>query len=125
MMTVSIALRSIPAAAMLVSNWPTAPFDFSYIAAPTPVAPNVTDFTLIVAVKSLPWYLSFLNPLYYSFLARQLFTGATDDYFPIWKEMDGSYRGVLVEEDRLQQRFRKYYRAHLPAGDANVRSSEE
>jgi nitrite reductase/ring-hydroxylating ferredoxin subunit len=87
----------------------------TFIAAPTPVAPKVTDFTLIVAVKSLPWYLAILNPLYYSFLARQLFTGATDDYFPVWKEMDTKYRGVLVEEDRLQQRFRKYYRDHLEA----------
>jgi phenylpropionate dioxygenase-like ring-hydroxylating dioxygenase large terminal subunit len=85
----------------------------TFIAAPTPVGPKATDFTLIVAVKSLPWFLAPLNPVYYSFLARQLFTGATDDYFPIWKEMDTSYRGVLVDEDRLQQRFRRYYRAHL------------
>jgi len=85
----------------------------SFIAAPTPVAPNVTDFTLIVAVKSLPWWLSFLNPIFYPLVARQLFTGATDDYFPIWRDMDPTHRGVLVEEDRLQQRFRKYYREHL------------
>jgi nitrite reductase/ring-hydroxylating ferredoxin subunit len=85
----------------------------SFIAAPTPIAPNVTDFTLIVAVKSLPWYLAALNPLYYSFLARRLFRGATDDYYPVWKDMDAGYRGALVSEDRLQQRFRRYYRDHL------------
>lgn len=90
----------------------------TFIAAPTPVAPNVTDFTLIVAVKSLPWFLWPLNPFYHSFLARQLFTGATDDYLPVWRDMDPRHRGVLVAEDALQQRFRKYYRAHLPAPEA-------
>jgi hypothetical protein len=87
----------------------------AFIAAPTPVATNVTDFTLIVAVKSLPWYLAFLNPLYFWFMARRLFNGATDDYLPIWKEMDTEYRGALVAEDGLQQRFRSYYRNHLTA----------
>ena len=85
----------------------------SFVAAPTPVAPEVTDFTLIVAVKSLPWYAAPLNPLYHWLVARQIFTGATDDYLPVWKDMDPSYRGALVEEDRLQQRFRSYYRKHL------------
>jgi len=85
----------------------------SFIAAPTPVAKDTTDFTLIVAVKSLPWWAAPLRPIYHSLVARQLFTGATDDYLPIWKDMDTQHRGVLVEEDRLQQRFRKYYRSHL------------
>jgi phenylpropionate dioxygenase-like ring-hydroxylating dioxygenase large terminal subunit len=86
---------------------------FSFVAAPTPIGPNRTRFTLIVAVKNLPGILSVLNPVYRGLVARQAFKGATDDYIPVWKEMDGSYRGVLVEEDRLQQRFRRYYHSHL------------
>ncbi|MEA2745939.1 MAG: hypothetical protein QOI41_82 [Myxococcales bacterium] len=97
----------------------------TFIAAPTPIAPNVTDFTLIVAIKSLPWFLSPLNPIYHWFMARQIFTGATDDYLPIWKDMNPHYRGALVAEDALQQRFRGYYRAHLPTnGDLTVEAAE-
>jgi nitrite reductase/ring-hydroxylating ferredoxin subunit len=92
---------------------------FTFVAAPTPIAHNRTRFTLIVAVKDLPGVLSILNPIYRSLVARHAFRGATDDYIPVWKEMDGSWRGVLVEEDRLQQRFRHYYHSHLrPAPSA-------
>ena len=54
------------------------------------------------------------NPTDATITVRYVHSDATDDYLPIWKHMDTGYRGALVAEDALQQRFRRYYRAHLP-----------
>lgn len=92
-----------------------------FIAAPTPVAPGRIRFALSVVAKRLPWFLRPLDPLYLRFFAKQIFDGSTDDYGPIWSAMDPSRRGVLVAEDKLQQRFRAYYREHLPEGQRPAR----
>lgn len=84
-----------------------------FVAAPLPIGNKQTRFHLMVFPKKLPLPLFFLNPIYEWFFARQLFIGSTDDYLPIWQHMDTSRRGVLVEEDRLQQRFRRYYEEHF------------
>jgi nitrite reductase/ring-hydroxylating ferredoxin subunit len=86
-----------------------------FVAAPLPIGGKRTLFHLMVFPKKLPLPLFFVNPLYEWFFARQLFIGSTDDYLPIWRHMDTSRRGVLVEEDRLQQKFRRYYEDHFPA----------
>lgn len=85
-----------------------------FVAAPTPVAARHTRFTLSVIPKRLPGLLWPLDPLYLSFFSRKLFAGSVDDYGPIWKDMDPERRGVLVADDALQQRFRAYYKRHLP-----------
>jgi hypothetical protein len=85
-----------------------------FVAAPTPLGPKKIDFHLSVAVKDLPFWLSALNPFYARFLSRQIFKGSTDDYDAVWKNINTGRRRVLVADDRFQQRFRRYYRAHLP-----------
>lgn len=85
-----------------------------FVAAPVPLGPNRTQFTLIVVARRLPPWLRPLDPLYLWWFARSIFNGSTDDYLPIWKDMDPSERRCLVADDRLQQRFRAYYKAHLP-----------
>jgi phenylpropionate dioxygenase-like ring-hydroxylating dioxygenase large terminal subunit len=86
-----------------------------FIAAPLPVGDKKTRFHLIVFPRRLPRPLFFVDPIFQWWFARRLFLGSTDDYLPIWKHMDTRRRGVLVEEDRLQQRFRRYYEDHFPA----------
>jgi aminopyrrolnitrin oxygenase len=90
-----------------------------FIAAPTPVGPKEIAFHLIVLVKRLPWWLRPLDPLYRRIFAWLMFKGSTDDYLPIWRHQDPARRRVLVEEDRLQQRFRAYYRSHLPGAPSD------
>jgi nitrite reductase/ring-hydroxylating ferredoxin subunit len=89
-----------------------------FVAAPLPLGPKRTLFHLIVFTKRLPVWLRGLDPVYQWWFARRIFKGSTDDYLPIWRHMNPERRAVLVEEDRLQQRFRRYYRAHLPASGA-------
>ena len=90
-----------------------------FIAAPLPVGGGKTRFHLIVYPRRLPKPLFFIDPIYQTLFARQLFSGSTDDYLPIWRHMDTNRRGVLVEEDRLQQRFRRYYENHFPTPSPN------
>lgn len=85
-----------------------------FIAAPLPVSFRRTHFHLIVFPRRLPRWLRAVDPLFQRWFARRLFVGATDDYLPIWSQMNTDHRGALVSEDRLQQRFRRFYRAHLP-----------
>ncbi|HEY4223360.1 MAG TPA: Rieske 2Fe-2S domain-containing protein [Myxococcota bacterium] len=93
-----------------------------FIAAPLPVGHGKTRFHLIVLPKRLPKPLFFVDPIYQWYFARQLFLGSTDDYLPIWRHMDTSRRGVLVEDDRLQQRYRRFYEDHFvpPPPQQNV-----
>lgn len=85
-----------------------------FIAAPMPVSREEIAFHLIVIGKGLPGYRRLLNPLYRWYLARKLYKGSTDDYGPVWQHQNPHRRKVLVEEDRLQQKFRQYYRSQLP-----------
>jgi nitrite reductase/ring-hydroxylating ferredoxin subunit len=87
---------------------------FRFIAAPLPLGHRRTLFHLLVYPRRLPWWAAPVNPIYEAILANKVFRGSTDDYVPIWKDMDTDFRSVLVADDALQQRFRKYYRAHLP-----------
>jgi nitrite reductase/ring-hydroxylating ferredoxin subunit len=88
---------------------------FRFIAAPLPLGDKRTLFHLLVYPRRLPWWAAPVNPLYNAILADKVFRGSTDDYVPIWKDMNTDYRSVLVADDALQQRFRRYYRAHLRA----------
>lgn len=92
-----------------------------FIAAPLPISHRRTQFHLIVFPRRLPRPLFALDSLYATWFAERLFRGSTDDYLPIWQHMDSSYRGALVADDALQQRFRHYYRAHLPRPSAPMR----
>jgi phenylpropionate dioxygenase-like ring-hydroxylating dioxygenase large terminal subunit len=85
-----------------------------FIAAPVPEGPRQIQFHFTTITKNLPRWLSLLNPLYAEFMSRQICHGATDDYETVWRHMNPDRRRVLVADDRLQQRFRAYYRAHLP-----------
>jgi nitrite reductase/ring-hydroxylating ferredoxin subunit len=85
-----------------------------FIAAPLPVAFRRTQFHLIVYARRLSGAMRLVDPFYQRWFAHNIFTGSTDDYLPIWRHINTEHRGALVAEDRLQQRFRKYYRAHLP-----------
>jgi aminopyrrolnitrin oxygenase len=95
-----------------------------FIAAPLPVSFKRTLFHLIVYTKRLPFWLKALDPLYQWWFARRIFTGSTDDYEPIWRHMSTAHRGVLVSEDRLQQRFRRYYHAHLQGSNSPEEPNE-
>lgn len=90
-----------------------------FIASPLPVSFRRTRFHLIVYPHRLPWWGRPIDRLYMRWYAQRIFSGSTDDYLPIWRHMDTSYRRCLVSEDQLQQRFRRFYRAHLPPGTAS------
>ena len=87
-----------------------------FIAAPLPLARGRTLFHLVVATRRLPWFLWALEPLWQSWFARRLFKGSTDDYLPIWRFMNTAHRRVLVADDALQQKYRRFYGDHLPPG---------
>jgi phenylpropionate dioxygenase-like ring-hydroxylating dioxygenase large terminal subunit len=88
-----------------------------FIAAPLPLANKRTLFHLIVYPRKLKGVRSLINPYFMTYFANRLFHGATDDYYPIWKPMNTGYRRYLISEDRLQQQFRTYYKAHLIEGN--------
>jgi phenylpropionate dioxygenase-like ring-hydroxylating dioxygenase large terminal subunit len=84
-----------------------------FIAAPLPLGNKRTMFHLIVYPRKLTGWRRLINPYFMTYFSNRLFRGSTDDYFPIWKPMDTGHRRYLISEDRLQQEFRNYYKAHL------------
>ncbi len=91
-----------------------------FIAAPIPVSAKEIDFHLVVIGRKLKGWKKLLNPLYARYLSNKLFEGSTDDYLPVWQHMDPTRRRVLVEDDRLQQQLRQYYRSLLPRDKAGI-----
>ncbi len=77
-----------------------------FIAAPLPLGNKRTLFHLIVYPHKLKGWRRLINPYFLTYFADQLFHGSTDDYYPIWKPMDTSFRRYLISEDRLQHQFR-------------------
>lgn len=94
-----------------------------FVAAPIPLGNGEIDFHLLVIGRKLKGWRSLLNPIYAWYLSRKLFKGSTDDYLPVWQHMDPRRRRVLLEQDRLQQKLRQYYRALMP--DTARRSAEK
>ncbi len=85
-----------------------------FIAAPLPQGAKKTLFHLIVATPRLPLVARAFDGVVRHFIAKKIFEGSTDDYFPVWRDLDPSHRRVLVGADKMQQRFRKYWAAHIP-----------
>lgn len=83
-----------------------------FIAAPLPVSAKRIRYNLIAFPRRLP--IPGIDSLLQAFAGRLLFSGAQDDYIPIWSQMDPTKGGVMIKEDAHQIRFRRYYRSHLP-----------
>jgi nitrite reductase/ring-hydroxylating ferredoxin subunit len=85
-----------------------------FIAAPLPLSATRTLYNLIVFPRKLPLAIPGFDALYANAVGEVLFRGAIQDYDPIWSKMSTKHRRALVAEDALQQKFRRYYQAHLP-----------
>jgi hypothetical protein len=90
-----------------------------FIAAPLPISDRRTHYHLIMFPRKLPLPLPGIEALYETAVAELLIHGALDDYKPIWSKINTKHRGALVAEDAFQQRFRRYYQAHMPRGTAS------
>jgi nitrite reductase/ring-hydroxylating ferredoxin subunit len=91
-----------------------------FIAAPLPVSARRTLYHLMTFPRKLPLPVPGVEALYETVFGKLLVRGALDDYGPVWSKMDTKHRGALVAEDALQQRFRRYYQAHLPRERASL-----
>jgi hypothetical protein len=79
-----------------------------------PMSGARTSVHIVSIGKRLPLWLAPLQPIASYLTMRQLYQGMTADYAPIWKRQDTNWRRVLVRADGVQQKYRKFYEAHLP-----------
>lgn len=83
-----------------------------------PLGANKCHLHFVTLTKALTGWKAIFNPIYLWALPWRNFREVHRDYGLALKHMNPSKRRVLVESDWLQQKYRKFWRAHLEAPKA-------